>query len=434
MNTNKIYFILVGAIAAAVLLSIVIVLRGLGGNVQQKATLEFWGVFDSRDAFEKTIRNFQAQNQGININYRLIPYEEYELALIDALATGQGPDLVMLHNTWLAKHKGKLSVLPEKISSQKEPLMTVKDFQNQFVDVAFSDLVSENKIYGLPLFVDTLALYYNKDLFNTAGITRPPETWVEVNDAVQKITRFDLDQNIVQSGVALGTARNINRSTDILMAMMIQSGVRMNDEGGGLATFSSPVGGQRVGEITLQYYTDFANPSKQTYTWNDSQHYSIDAFTEGKTAMMINYSHQEPLIRARAPRLNFAVSKMPQASITDIKNFANYWAVGVSNQSKNQEAAWKFAAYLTSREGITEYINNTQRPTARRDLIDLQKEDPSLGLFAVQALTAKSWQQSDSRAVEGIFADMIDDVNFRRTNIREAIERAESRVNTLLRR
>src|SRR6185369_16413812 len=107
---------------------------------------------------------------------------------------------------------------------------------------------------------------------------------------------------------AIGTAKNINRSTDILALLMLQSGTQMTSQGNTSATFSRPVNNQSVGESALQYYTDFANPSKQLYTWNDSQHYSIDAFQEGKVAMMFNYSHTTDVLRAKSSRLNFAVA------------------------------------------------------------------------------------------------------------------------------
>ncbi len=123
---------------------------------------------------------------------------------------------------------------------------------------------------------------------------------------------------------------------------------------------------------------------------------------------------------------------MPQASTTDIRNFANYWAVGVTAKSTHVTEAWKFVNYLASKEGITTYLNATARPAARRDLIDLQRTDPDLGVFAVQALTARSWYQADNTAIEGIFADMIDDVNLGRAVVKDALSRAASRVTVLM--
>ncbi len=417
----------------AVLITIVLVLRNIGTTASKPVTLQFWGVFDDHNAFDKTISDFKAQNQGIDVKYRQLTYEEYEQAVVNGLAAGTGPDILMIHNTWLPKHGDKLAPMPANIPDKKNPF-TIQSFKDQFVDVAYQDFVYSNQIFGMPLYVDSLALYYNKDLFNGAGITRPPQTWDEVNTDVQLLTKVDNRGNITQSGFALGTARNINRSTDILMDMMIQSGVRMTSSDNRSATFAAAVNGQRLGEIALQYYTGFASTRNQDYSWNDAQHYSVDAFTEGTLAMMVGYAHQSKVIRSKAPRLNFAVAPMPQASATDIRNFANYWGVAVTSKSLHSAESWKFVNYLASKEGITNYLNATSRPSARRDLIDLQRSDSDLGVFAVQALSARSWFQADNVVIEGIFADMIDDVNFNRASIPDAISRAESRVTVLMQR
>lgn len=439
LSSNKLMFILGGVIVVAVFITFILIIRNVGVT-GKSASLTFWGVYDDRTAFDKVIQDFKAQNPGITVKYQLFPFDQYESSLVNALAAGTGPDILMIHNTWLPKHGDKLAAMPTgTLNPDTTKAFTLQDFKSQFVDVAAQDLTYQSQIFALPLYVDTLALYYNKDLFNAAGITRPPQTWSDVNTDVSLLTKLDRQNNITQSGIALGTSRNINRSTDILIDMMIQSGVQMTEvpaagQAPSSATFAQPVNGQRVGEIALQYYSDFSNPQKQTYSWNDSQHYSIDAFTEGTLAMLIGYSHNTPVIRSKAPRLNFGIAPMPQASMSDIRNFANYWAVAVSKKSANPAAAWKFAAYLASKNGATAYLNSVNRPSARRDLIDLQRSDPDLGVFALQALTARSWWQADNVAIETIFANMIDDVNFGRASVRDALERAASQVTVLMQR
>lgn len=434
MNTNRLTYILIGSIAVAIFLTVILILRSIGGGVVQGVTLQFWGVYDDRNSYDKIIRQYESQNPSIKVAYRQFSFEDYEKSLIDSIAANSGPDILMAHNTWLSKHGDKLLAMPAKTKSSKKSLFTIQDFKNQFVDVAFQDLTYNNQIYALPLYVDTLALYYNKDLFNSAGITRPPQSWDEFNSDVKSLTQLDPSGTIIKSAAAIGTSRNINRSTDILMALMIQSGVRMTNDDNTAATFSRSVNNAPVGRVALRYYTDFANPSSQVYTWNNSQHYSVDAFIEGKTAMMFNYSHQTGVLRDKASRLNFAVAPMPQISSSDVKNYANYWALGVSNRSRYPEEAWKFIAYVASREGVTDYLNSTLRPSARRDLIEAQRSDLDLGVFAVQALSARSWLQVDNTAIESIFADMIDNVNFKREPLGDALENAESRVDVLMTR
>ena len=67
-------------------------------------------------------------------------------------------------------------------------------------------------------------------------------------------------------------------------------------------------------------------------------------------------------------------------------------------------------------------------------MIEQQRNDPDLGVFAVQAISARSWYQIDSSAVETIFAEMIDNVNYGRLSVRDALEAAENKVNVLMAR
>ena len=431
MTTNKLYLIAGGLMVAVFILIFFLVFGGFG-KPAERTDLEFWGVFDDASYFQEAIRNFRQLDPNVNIRFVSFPFEEYEKAVVDALASGRGPDIWMIQSSWLPKHKDKLSPLPQ---DDKELNYKLINFRQDFVDAAESDLVDDGQIYALPLYVDTLALYYNKDLFNSAGITTPPGNWDDFNEAVRTLARIDKNGNIEKSAAAIGTARNINRSTDILMLLMIQSGAKMIDLVRNEAVFADPVGFEPVGRTALEYYTDFANPQKTLYSWNDSQFYSIDAFVTERTAMMFNYSHHIQTIRAKASRLNFSVALMPQPKNASIRvDYPNYFAPAVSNSSKNQEAAWKFLVYLSSRSGALSYLNKSQRPSARRDLIDFQRTDPDLGVFAVQALTARSWYQIDPAAIEKIFADMIEDVVFRRATPQEAITAAEDKVTVLMQR
>ena len=135
MNANKLMYILGGVIVVAVFITIVFILRGVGSTTSQPATLQFWGVFDNRTVFDRVIQDFRAQNPSIDVKYSMFTYEQYEQALVNGLAAGGGPDILMIHNTWLPKHGDKLASMPSEIPDKKTPF-TIQDFKNEFVDVA----------------------------------------------------------------------------------------------------------------------------------------------------------------------------------------------------------------------------------------------------------------------------------------------------------
>tara|TARA_Y100000294_G_C8458966_1_gene297766 strand:- start:353 stop:850 length:498 start_codon:yes stop_codon:yes gene_type:complete len=163
-------------------------------------------------------------------------------------------------------------------------------------------------------------------------------------------------------------------------------------------------------------------------------HYSIDAFYEGKAAMMFNYSYHLPTIRAKAPYLNFGITSMPQiATSTVIEiDYANYWGLAVSHNSESARAAWQFVTWLTNKENSQKYLELAKRPAARRDLILWQKSDSDLGVFAEQSLTSRSWYQKDSSAIETILADMVESVVLGNATISEAINKAAKQTTLLM--
>ncbi|NQV00784.1 MAG: extracellular solute-binding protein [Parcubacteria group bacterium] len=429
MPKRKIVIIIL--IALLCVFGLVFVLFGLGSKEPVKdVELEFWGVFDDADVYESFINDFNKEYPRIEIEYHKKISSTYEKDLLEAMASGRGPDIFMLHNTWLPRYEDKIWAAPLE-------LITFKEVQDNFVDVVVNDFIIDNYVCALPLSVDTLALYYNKDIFNTNGIPQPAETWEDFLSDVEKITVKDERGNIIKAGAALGTARNINRSTDILSLLMLQSGAQMVNSEKTKAIFDESVDfdGENFcpGQRAFEFYTDFTNPLKSVYTWNTRMHYSIDAFYEGKTAMMFNYAYHFPTVQTKAPYLNFDVASMPQikGSIKDI-NYANYWGLTVSHNCQDSREAWQFIVWLTNKENSQKYLEITKRPTARRDLVFWQKDDPDMGIFAEQALTAYSWYQVDNSSIETVLADMIESVVLGEATIREAIEKAANQVTSLM--
>ena len=149
-------------------LSLVFFLGGCGlkGSAPEgyKVDLEVWGVFDDSDAYQEIFSAYKEINPYVGeIRYRKLQPENYEEELLQAMAANKGPDIFMIRNAWVKDFQDKIEPAPENYSE--------KTYRDAFVDVAADDFIGEDqKIYGVPLSVDSLALYYNKDLFNAAGI------------------------------------------------------------------------------------------------------------------------------------------------------------------------------------------------------------------------------------------------------------------------
>jgi len=180
----------------------------------------------------------------------------------------------------------------------------------------------------------------------------------------------------------------------------------------------------------LLFYSDFTNPAKEVYSWNNNLTNSLDLFTQGKLAIMFGYSYHLPQILSQAPKLNFSIAKLPQIEGNSQEiNFANYWTEAVSSKSKYTDEAWDFIQFAARAEQVKSYLTKAKKPTALRSLINEQIDDMDIGVFAEQVLTAKSWYKGkDANAAEEIMKEMIDSMVAGQDKIETIIKLGASRI------
>jgi multiple sugar transport system substrate-binding protein len=421
------------------------------GGKPKEVTLNFWGVFNDADQYSGLIAKFRQEQlalkrspKKITINYKkFASYEEYERALVEAW-TGKikGPDIFMIHDTWLPNYQQYIYPYPQ---TNKSP-MNAQLYQQTFMPVASYDFLRNGQIYAIPLSIDTLALYYNKDILDEMYRNNPDEAWVlnapKTWDDVIKLAEYTAQKdewgNIGRSGIALGTANNIKRAQDILSLIMLQSGTQMVADDFLSTTFDRTVtvsgAAYNPGEQSLQFYTDFANPRKKVYTWNTQKNYSIDEFSDGNLTMMVGYSYLMSTIDKKNANLAYEIGTAPQ--LKDSKkpvNYANYWGLSVPRTASRPQEAWDFIEFSSRSENVFLFLNAANCPTARMDMISWQeKEMPKLGVFARQGLTAQSWYQINSASADKVFLEMIGNVNMGKATPARAINEASSALTLLM--
>jgi multiple sugar transport system substrate-binding protein len=427
-------------------------------NASKPITLEYWRVFDGQDAFSDILAQYKALHPYITINYRQLRYEEYEAELLNAFAEDRAPDIFSIPNTWVGKYQSKIVPMPVttdmvyQVSSgtikkeivsqiQTHKSLTLKDLKNNFVDAVYNDVVIGGSIYGLPLYLDTMAMYYNRDLFNNSGLVNVPKYWnIEFQQDVKLLSKQDLNGNLIQSGIALGSSNNIDRFSDIISVLMMQNGTQMlNSDGTQVAFQLIPQGASQdisynPGVAALRFYLDFSNPGKEVYSWNSSSTNAVEAFASGNLAMMLGYSYQLPIIKSKAPKLNFDVAPLPQIEGSNSPvNFANYFVEVVAKKSQHQNEAWDFVQFMTSADQAKTYLEKTKKPSALRSLVVTQREDSEIGIFADQALTARTWYKGyNALLIDSVFAEMISSAISNPEKIMDAINLAAQKISQTL--
>jgi multiple sugar transport system substrate-binding protein len=393
--------LIIAAIAGAVILVILFVFFGVGRKPAAPApvTLEFWGFGDDDTVWTPVIDAFHAHNPGITVHYKRFVDTLYEDTLVNRLAAGTGPDVFLMKSTWLGRQRDKVAVLPPASS----PLSPAQ-FRDTFVDGTTPLIAPDGSLAGVPLSMDSLALFYNKDVFDAAGIANPPATWDDFASVSRRLTTIASNGDILRSGAAIGAAKNVSYALEAISALIFQ---RKNTIVGpdGHLNLDDDKAGQAIA-----FYASFADRASPNFSWTGRMPESLDAFAQGTAAMAFGQSADVQRVVLKNPHLNFGVAPFPQLAGGAARTFGTYTFPAVSRVSAHPSEAWRWALYITSRDGASRYLQAAGRPPARRDLVATMPEGGISGAFSRQALIARDWIMPDESAVRRIFGDAIDGI------------------------
>jgi ABC-type glycerol-3-phosphate transport system substrate-binding protein len=416
-----------------ILLAVFVITAGFGCKkniINQKKfepiTLEYWGVWDTPEQMAGIIQAYQNSHPTIKVRYKNFRYEEYEQKLLEAAWEDRVPDVFMIPVTWLKAYQDRLQPMPSSVqipikeikgTIKQEEITTLatinslstRDVKDNYVQVVYDNVIIDEKIYGLPYSVDSLVTFYNSDLLTAAAIPEPIEDFHGLVEQIQdnNLSKIGNSNYIWQSGVALGGTDNIPRFFDILSSIMMQNNVRVKGQ-----NFNPAIDGQSAQDLAevLGFYTDFANPTRSVYSWNDDLPNAFELFTQGKLAYFFGYSYHADELRKRGVQFNWDITNFPQTRGAEgSKYYSNYWINVVPQKSQHKDAAWNFIQSTTAKNVVTQYLASNKKPTALRSLISSQLEDEDIRIFASQVLTADNWYQGyNIAAAEQYTAEFIE--------------------------
>lgn len=354
-------------------------------------TLTYWGLWEDDNLIRPVISEYQRQHPNVTINFERKSSVNYRTRAQTQIREGVGPDVFRMHNSWLPMFQADLAPAPAEV-------FTLPDYKNMFYPVAVDSFVRGSAIYGAPMEIDGLALFYNEEMLNGVG-GKPPKNWQEFIDLATKMTVKDAS-GIKTAGAALGTTGNVDNWSDILGLFILQQ------PGADLYNVATP----EVAEV-VRFYTGFVtNPKRKT--WDVNLPRSVDMFASGRLGFYFAPSWRAHELRVANPNLKFKVVPVPQLSGRGAA-WATYWGEVVSAKSKNPTEAWKFVKYLTS--GEAQKLLYQQAAAVRLfgepySLVALAGElanDPIVGAFVTQGPIYKSWYLSSNTFDAGINDEMI---------------------------
>lgn len=405
------------------------VFSGIFSSNSQKASTEpqglvtVWGILP-QDMVQRYIEQFNSRGLGYNLQYFEHSPVTFSNDLVNALADGVQPDILIFSSELISQFRNKLYPIPYELYSERS-------FRDGYIDGAQIFLAQEG-VLAVPLVVDPLVVYYNKDILSSENFIIPPATWSDVVQSTQRLTKFDARNGILQSTIALGEGENINHFRDILSALFLQTGnpiIRYNtvtdQYSASLNTKTNPeIIGLPTADV-LSYFISFTNPTSNSYSWNRSLPNNLDMFLAGNLAFYIGRASELFTIQKLNPNLNFDVIELfkPDTSVRPV-TFGSFIGASMLKNAPNPTAAYAALSEFTQDAAVDDLSKRLTLPPTKRSLLLVQQKNPYVSVFFKAALSSFAWPDPNSVVTDRIFRDMITNVTSGKTNAESAINEA----------
>ncbi len=324
------------------LLVILALTMGFGANVKTQAsdsvTLEFaqWWEPELPDgAFRALMDEFEAQNPGITVKLLSGPYSTTRDQIVAGAATGTMADVVGLDGAWVNDFvkQGALASLTD--------LMSAAGYDDS--ELA-AQIQLDGATYMIPVVNFVYPVFVNVDLLNQAGIEKLPSTRTEFADAAKALT--NPDNNVYGWVLPLSMEQPNGIQNDVMSWVWASGGSMMKDGKPNL------VGNEDVASAMEYIKSLYDGGMIALGAFSMREQDKVEEFTNGRVGMMVDSLAHINLIRERNPELNFAITALPAVDGYDGPRGLPYasWGIGVAENCKHKEEAWKLIAFLMSAE------------------------------------------------------------------------------------
>ena len=291
----------------------------------EAVTLDFWTIdlkANFGDFFNELIQKYEEENKGVKINWTDIPFADVQSKLVAAVAGGTAPDVVNLNTQMALTLAGQGALVDlNKAATEEQKSIYVKDL--------WESAKIGDSVYAFPWYASPDIMFYNKDLFEKAGM-EVPKTF---NDALKESKEF-----YDKTGAYLF-------QPDEFFNILFEENLPVLNKEGTAAAFNTP----EVAELLKNYkqYTDEGVIPKNNWgSWDEA----LKLFESGKLAIVSSSGSSLGRIKDEAPDIykTIAVSK-PLTGANGLSRNPLMNLV-VPSKSKHQEEAIKFANYITNDE------------------------------------------------------------------------------------
>jgi multiple sugar transport system substrate-binding protein len=335
---------------------------------QAQVTLKVWSIDGNdrpgiADTFSK---EFDDANEDIVVEYRYIPFDELVNETLRAFATGNAPDIVSFDNPDFALFSSRGAMLDITDRVEASDIINV----DAYFEGPLNSVKWEGRLYGLPKYTDTIGIFYNKDLFAKAGLSKPPATWAEVVEYAEKLT----DPASAVYGITF-SARAGEEGTFQFLPIIQMSG--------GNADKVNTEGAAEVLELWKQLI-DNGWASRDVLSLG--QWDSTGAFNSGNAAMAISGPWEIDRMVEDA-QFDWGVALLPTITEGGERSSAlGGFNWGIMANTRHPDEAFRLLEYYVSQEDrlFPEFGNLPARGDIELPVTGIEKKDAALKVFQEQ--------------------------------------------------
>ncbi|QXG75223.1 extracellular solute-binding protein [Modestobacter sp. L9-4] len=313
---------------------------GSGSGSAEDVTLTYWAsnqgtsLANDEEVLKPQLDAFTAQT-GIKVDVEVVPWSDLLNRILAATASGEGPDVLNIGNTWSASLQATGALTPFD-----DATMAQIGGADRFLAGSLAATGAEGQPpTAVPLYSLAYGLYYNKKMFAEAGITEPPSSWEELVEDGKKLTTPDHWGMSIEGG---SVSENIH---NVFVFSEQQGGSFFDD--GGKPTFDTPENVAGIKQyLDLVQEDKITNPSNAEYA-NGTE--ALADFASGKSAMVMWQAAAGSLDQLGMDAADIGVAPIPAPTgAEDVASIVAGINLAVFDSTDHKQQALDFVKFMTS--------------------------------------------------------------------------------------
>ncbi len=375
----------------------------------------------AEDALVKqNLDKFTQAHPNITLKWNPIP-GDYPTKMRANVASGNVPDVFYLQPAMSASYisAGKLLNLSPFIARDN---VNMSDY---YPSLMTPFTCSKGQVYGIPKDWNSLGVFYNKQMFQAAGLQEPNSswTWQDMQTDAQKLTKNPGTPNSVY-GISMSA--DASRWGAFLYAL----GGSVLNKDGTQAAFNN-----QTGIDSLQYYTSFTKANTGTLPTGVGAPWNGDAFGKQRAAMAIEGGWLIPYLAQQYPSVQYGIAPLPTASNGKRANliFTNAWSAYAG--TKHPDAAWQLIKYMTGSDVQQSQLNAGFALPTLKTLANAPYFTSHPGfkvLFDAAPYSYADYYGSQDAAIHKDLGDAIESVMLNKQAPQAALSDAATKINNQL--